>query len=146
LKHPFFDPNFMPEELRPRMRRRRLRFEDAIMLFARLVWIFRAKDEAEMWMESAWEKLERLAVRNWCLDEPFFDRERDPRVGGRDERGRLFEDGEEDAEHDGEDLEQEEGGDVSEDVEMGGGKEDEDENMDVDEEEAGYGGGTGGSW
>lgn len=72
LADPFFDPDHHPDELRPRVRMSRLNFDDALVLFAKLLKVLmgRAGPLAEE------QQLERALVRNEVLSHPFFDRKR----------------------------------------------------------------------
>lgn len=65
----FFNAAHQPEELGPRTRRSQVSFADIVVLTARLMRVLMkngALTEAE--------ERERVAVRNECFDQPFFDR------------------------------------------------------------------------
>ena len=69
LLSPFFDPLHRTHELRARTRPARISFPDLIVLLARLVRVL-----AKLGREDAPdERMERVWVRNTCLDLPFFD-------------------------------------------------------------------------
>ena len=71
LRDPFFDEEHRPEELTVRTRPSRILFMDITVLLARLMRVLMRQNPLD---EEATR--ERIAVRNECLDQPFFQRER----------------------------------------------------------------------
>ncbi|KXL51353.1 hypothetical protein M433DRAFT_394641 [Acidomyces richmondensis BFW] len=72
LADPFFDPDHRPEELRPRVRMSRINFDDALVLFAKLLKVLMARVDPP----TEEQQRERALVRNEVLSHPFFDRKK----------------------------------------------------------------------
>jgi hypothetical protein len=99
LRDEFFNGDHQTTELRPRNRGGRILFTDLVVLLARLlkVLILRGPNGEGRTSYPAEELRERIEVRNLCLDQPFFDRERrdggGPFGGDSDEEGEVGDEG-----------------------------------------------------
>lgn len=72
LQDPFFNRDFRPEELRPRIRGARIMLVEFALLLAKVFGVLAGVGRGSE--EEAGK--ERMEVRNAALDQPFFDRER----------------------------------------------------------------------
>ena len=85
LQDPFFDPQHKPYELVERTERDEMHFSDMVVLLGRLMKVLMREETGEALTSE--ELVERIRVRNECLDQPFFDRRcsmNDGRVFGRE--------------------------------------------------------------
>lgn len=78
LEDAFFDPDQQAEELAVPTRPSAIEFSDLLVLLARLYRVLvRDIERKRLGLElNENERLEKMHVRNECLNQPFFDRER----------------------------------------------------------------------
>ncbi|KAK5110776.1 hypothetical protein LTR85_000721 [Meristemomyces frigidus] len=74
LQDAFFDPTHCPEELAPRLRPSNMLLTDTVVLLAKVIRVLRRQDPP-----TEDERVDRIAVRNKALIQPFFDRGRPAR-------------------------------------------------------------------
>lgn len=75
LQDPFFDPCHRVDEIARRSKpSENIKFTDMLVLFSRLMRVLMRDQSANRLSEE--ELIERIDVRNACLDETFFDRGR----------------------------------------------------------------------